>query len=909
MMLAIFLLGAMIILAPSGLAALVSPTLFEGNPSCSEFNFNWIQWKVEPPATGVYGPDANGVITTVTITGYKEGEAIEFSWNSNVGIDAVIVKASTGGQIYDYSLLGSEPKADGGLTVPDKFAISHITFCYDIDPLEVSKTAKTTFTRTYEWDILKSVSPATLDLFRGDSSDVEWKITVTQTGFTDSDWAVSGQITVVNPNAFTVPVSSVTDTLTGGINAGVVCPALSVPPLGKLVCTYGAGLPDALQRLNTATAVSGDERVGSGSGTADVVFGAPTTEINATINVADTNRMNFSFGNSGIEIYNETFTCDRDGGGHSNTATIAETGQSSTATATVNCYALSVSKTAETELTRTFLWEIEKAVAPTELHLFRGDSASSEWKISVTKTGFVDSDWKVSGQITVNNPAPIDAQLTSVSDLISPSIVGTVLCPSLTVPAGGPALVCTYSADLPDASTRSNTATATLQNRPSGTTDFTGSAAVDFIGATVHPVNDSITVSDTNEMNFAFGDSGMVTYSESFSCDQDGGGHTNTATIDQTGQTADAMTTVNCYALEVSKTAAPELTRTYNWNISKTSDRSELVLSTGQSFLVNYAVTVSATHADSDWKVSGTITIANPAPIDASLASVLDEISVGINAAVDCGGQSTVPAGGPALVCTYSADLPNGANRTNTATATLQNTPSGTTDFSGSTAVDFSSATIHQLDECVDVNDDLLGPLGTVCFGDLSGGSFTYNYSYTIGPFYACGIEIIDNTAAFETNDTGSTGSSTWTIAVDVPCTGCTLTIGYWKNHAGFGPQADMVTPLLPQTLGGLFVGDAAMAVDILSMSWDGGHPSNGITKLLAQMLAAKLNVANGASPGAVAAIIGAAEAFLLSTKDPLHPQADWKKLSKSDKKMVLSWMSSLDDYNNGAIGPGHCSE
>jgi hypothetical protein len=142
-----------------------------------------------------------------------------------------------------------------------------------------------------------------------------------------------------------------------------------------------------------------------------------------------------------------------------------------------------------------------------------------------------------------------------------------------------------------------------------------------------------------------------------------------------------------------------------------------------------------------------------------------------------------------------------------------------------------------------------------------------------------------------------------------VPCnTGCTLTIGYWKTHAGFtGNNADMVSSRLPLwlgTAGGLKsvqVTAASQAVELLSMS---GDASNGINKLYAQLLGAKLSIAAGASPTAVASTIAAADAFLAT-----HNAGDWASLSKTQQKQVLTWATTLDNYNNGVTGPGHCSQ
>jgi len=142
----------------------------------------------------------------------------------------------------------------------------------------------------------------------------------------------------------------------------------------------------------------------------------------------------------------------------------------------------------------------------------------------------------------------------------------------------------------------------------------------------------------------------------------------------------------------------------------------------------------------------------------------------------------------------------------------------------------------------------------------------------------------------------------------DIPDdSGCSLTIGYWKNHAGFGPQDDMVSALLPIWLGtpggakSMAVNSAAMAVDILKQKVY-GKPNNGITKLYAQMLGAKLNDANGASIGDIADALADADAFLAD-----HDYMDWGDLSDADKDMVMYWHDMFDDYNNGLIGPGHC--
>jgi uncharacterized repeat protein (TIGR01451 family) len=149
---------------------------------------------------------------------------------------------------------------------------------------------------------------------------------------------------------------------------------------------------------------------------------------------------------------------------------------------------------------------------------------------------------------------------------------------------------------------------------------------------------------------------------------------------------------------------------------------------------------------------------------------------------------------------------------------------------------------------------------------------------------------------------------------VEVECPGdqCTLTIGFWKTHTGFnGNNEDLVSDLLPIDLGTpagaktLHVTTAQKAVDVLKFKGSNGvaAASNGINKLYAQLLGAKLTIASGLDDGsAVQATINAADAFLAT-----HNSGDWSSLTKAQKNQVLAWASTLDQYNNGIIGPGHC--
>jgi len=173
----------------------------------------------------------------------------------------------------------------------------------------------------------------------------------------------------------------------------------------------------------------------------------------------------------------------------------------------------------------------------------------------------------------------------------------------------------------------------------------------------------------------------------------------------------------------------------------------------------------------------------------------------------------------------------------------------------------------------------------------------------------SCGIvyQFMNTATVTDTTKFIAVSSSIGVFISAEGCGGCTHTIGYWKNHSGQGPQPDFVSQYLPLMLGDsgpqtVSVATAFQAWQILSIDGTYGPPSNGIAKLYAQLLAAKLNIANGANGTAVFSVIQSADVFLGA-----HAWTSWGSLLRSQKQMVLDWVSALDEYNNGITGPGHC--
>jgi hypothetical protein len=421
--------------------------------------------------------------------------------------------------------------------------------------------------------------------------------------------------------------------------------------------------------------------------------------------------------------------------------------------------------------------------------------------------------------------------------------------------------------------------------------------------------NESITVKDGGR-SWDFNTSGDVSYTKRFTCIKAGNftvPNTASATLEQGGTISDSATvSLDCYALTVKKDATTKFTRQYEWEITKKANETALMLSTGQTYEVNYQVMLTAGYTDKDFSVYGTITISNPAPMDAALAGVVDSLPGATDLLLECPSSLTVPAKGT-LTCTYSASLPDDKPRINTATVSLQNytydynkvaTPAaGTTSFSGTAEVEFTSESMHEIDKCVEVTDTLKGGLGTVCVGDAPK---IFEYTYTVGPYEACGNYEVKNTAQFKTEDKGLTGSASATVKITVPCAGgCTLTPGYWKTHSKYGPAPyDSTWALLGEDTPFFLSGQTYYQV-----LWTPSAGGNAYYILARAYIAAKLNILNGASSTpAVDAAITWAESFF----NTYTPSAS---LSKSVRASALSYASLLDQYNNGYIGPGHCSE
>jgi hypothetical protein len=215
----------------------------------------------------------------------------------------------------------------------------------------------------------------------------------------------------------------------------------------------------------------------------------------------------------------------------------------------------------------------------------------------------------------------------------------------------------------------------------------------------------------------------------------------------------------------------------------------------------------------------------------------------------------------------------------------------------------------------------MTGVDGSYHFNSLASGQFVIEFVAPASYVFSAPAQSDDATDSDADQVTGQTScvtlasgveDGTWDAGLFVPgpeLPGCTYGMGFWKNHAGFGPQEDLVSARLPIVLGtpggakSLHVNDAATAYAVLEMRTY-GHASNGITRLYAQLLVAKLNIAAGASDDDITADLANADSFLAG-----QDWTAWSSIDKAARNLVEYCTESCGRFNKGALGPGHCGD
>jgi hypothetical protein len=686
----------------------------------------------------------------------------------------------------------------------------------------------------------------------------------------------------------------------------------------------------------------------------------------------------------------EPFTCTADEGLHNNVATIVETGDHDAETVEVLCIEVAVTKDAETWVDREYQWDITKTVRPAEWHIFEGDLADSYYTITLDKLDeVIDTNPRVKGKIYIENTGTTVADLFNVLDQAG-GITGTVHecsvggvphpvpTPTASVELGpGEVMECAYTTALPSATPGTNTANVWLDAAGSVVAG-PATAAYDFDDPYVdQEINAQVTVyDDRGTPGVPDDDAGFGTFSDdavvlndgallpSFSCQgreyTDGVAEpytvTNTAWIQETGDEDSATVTVHCYQPLIEKDATPAFVREHDWDIEKvetsayadeSTETTSLMLADGQSFQADYVVTpIYVGFEDSGFAVSGTITIQNPnAHRSAEVTAVWDEINGTPVDVLDCGTLSaSVPSTTP-LVCSYSHAFgdtnPDDEEEglINEATGSRQAyayNPDGVTGPLGVVSFGpaysdpfFFDTPTTVLDECADVDDSFEGPLGQVCVADMPT-SFSYSRTFQ----EPCSLEPYEypNTATITEVDSGEMHHDSWLVVIDIPCTGCTLTQGYWKTHSiDTAVNPDFKGPPFDATWYEIGPLGSASPFKIFEdpipthgyswyeVFWTAPKGGNVWLQLAHQWMAAYLNTLKPMDPAYSAELQGKldqGQAILEAWEENLVLQKGKNGLlvptvpkDHPDHAAAQDLASWLAEWNEGMISPPHCTE
>ncbi|MCK0113326.1 hypothetical protein MWU75_14345 [Ornithinimicrobium sp. F0845] len=614
-----------------------------------------------------------------------------------------------------------------------------VTVCVELGP-EVSKIVNADYDRQYFWDIQKEADQTEVTITEGGSAEFDYVVSAIPDGFADSGWAMSGQITVTNPNDFSDLTVTVTDVATVGGTCTVVDGEDVVVPAGGSVdldydCSFTEE-PD-YQGTNTATATwtdaAGAEQ-STDSGPVDVVFEIDE-ETDATVEVYDDKVTGVAPGEllgtatwqDGVTEFEYSLEFDGVAGtctGYTNTAVIPATGDETEETVTVCVEAApEVSKTAEADFDRQYFWMLDKDVDETSVEI-TDTEATFSYTVTATPDGFEDSGWAMGGQITVTNPNDFSELSVTVTDVATVGGTCTVADGEAVVIGAGATevfdYVCTFTEE-PDyeGTNTAYVAWTDAADMPQSTT----SDPVDVLFEIDEETDLTVEVYDDKVTGVAPGELlGTATWNAesaptAFTYDLTLPGvegqcvdHTNTAVIPATGDDAEQTVTI-CVEdeLVITKTAQADFDREYFWAIDKEADRTQVTIGEGDTAEFNYVVSAIADgFEDSNWAMSGQITVTNPNEYDEGTVTVevTDTTDVGGTCEV-VDGEGVVLAPGATQVFDYVCTFEEQPDYEGSNVATVMWTgPDGTERTITTDPVDVLFELDGETNLSVDVHDD-----------------------------------------------------------------------------------------------------------------------------------------------------------------------------------------------------------
>lgn len=328
----------------------------------------------------------------------------------------------------------------------DEASASTIYTCY---APSIEKDAEGTYDETHTWELTKGVNPLDQTGIAGDTLPWTWVIEISES-YTESNFAVTGNITVHNPADLVLTVDLIDQLgtgeyaeITGCTGGDFTAPStLTVPAAGTAVCAYSADLSyDALvnaPRSNTATITLNDIDIFDTkpvNWTPNVINGSAVFtdphlfEGEILLNAGEGPWESWTFDDEHIcSTLAGDYTDGEYTGGDSNTAYLLPSDgeqMSDSASTAYTCYAPILDKDALGSYDETHEWEIFKNVDPLYQSGYPGDLLDWEWTVEVTET-VGESNFDVIGQITVENPSPDDGMVVTLFDYLSDGTIADI---------------------------------------------------------------------------------------------------------------------------------------------------------------------------------------------------------------------------------------------------------------------------------------------------------------------------------------------------------------------------------------------------------------------------------------------------------------------------------------------------
>jgi len=479
------------------------------------------------------GPSGEVTIGSATFTYMYSPDGQTIYWSFDADAPVLWAVSKGGDAAYAFTYLPGGVLSDTMLRSPDgnddgnPQGLSHFDVCLSQDepivtPPEITKTADAEWNRFHDWTLDKAADPTEIEMFDGDTHDVDYTITVTKTPW--GTFTVSGVIEVSDPLDQGFTVTSVADTIIFAddpadtpFHPTLDCAAVDDATAVIHRCTYELTLSSKVHAflaaggtgVNSATAavsLNGDPFDIIGPATANFAFPAePAASFGDELAVDDTmlpDDPDTTFTDDGTFPYTHTFACNEDEGDNPNTATgTFSTGPSTNGevmddeNVNVDCHAVEVEKTAQTRFDRDFDWTPDKGIVvrPEDvtvedkaLHctlldegLFAGNYLCDDitiqipmgsvydtvYSLTATKDAGTDSGMQVFGVITVSWPAdaPEPVFTGDPTDVLQyaaglPASIDAVVSNCV---AGTNQITCDYVADVGD--DRSGTNEASIE--------------------------------------------------------------------------------------------------------------------------------------------------------------------------------------------------------------------------------------------------------------------------------------------------------------------------------------------------------------------------------------------------------------------------------------------------------------